>query len=83
MLGVHNEIHVADLPRRNHLDHPEREECYKASIQLAHQLKANGQYLAANPLQPTALATSVRIRGGKRLITDGSFAETREQLGLL
>ena len=33
------------------------------------------------PLQPTATATSVRVRQGKRFITDGPFAETREQLG--
>jgi hypothetical protein len=59
----------------------EREECYKESTLLAHQLKSSGQYLSANPLQPTALATSVRVREGKRFITDGPFAETREQLG--
>lgn len=63
------------------LTETEREECYKESIQLAHDLKANGQYLAASPLQPTALATRVRVREGKQLITDGPFAETREQLG--
>jgi hypothetical protein len=63
------------------LSETEREECYKESTQLAHQLKANGQFLSANPLQPTALATSVRIREGKQFITDGPFAETREQLG--
>ena len=55
--------------------------CYVESTQLAHQLKANGQYLAASPLQPTAMATSVRVRDGKRFVTDGPFAETREQLG--
>ncbi len=59
----------------------EPEHCYQESTQLAHQLKANGQYLAANPLQPIAMATSVRVRDGKRLVTDGPFAETREQLG--
>ncbi len=59
----------------------EREHCYEESTQLAHQLKANGQYVAANPLQPIAMATSVRVRDGKRLVTDGPFAETREQLG--
>lgn len=59
----------------------EREHCYTESTQLAHQLKANGQYLAANPLQPVATATSVRVRNGKRTVTDGPFAETREQLG--
>ncbi len=59
----------------------EREQCYEESAQLAHQLKSNGQYLAANPLQPVATATSVRVRNSKRLVTDGPFAETHEQLG--
>ena len=63
------------------LSETEREECYKESTQLAHQLKANGQYLSANPLQLTALATSIRVRNGKQFITDGPFSETREQLG--
>jgi hypothetical protein len=63
------------------LSDAERQECYAESTQLAHQLKANGQYLAANPLHPTSMATSVRVRDGKRLVTDGPFAETREQLG--
>ena len=44
-------------------------------------LTANGQYLGGNPLQPASMATSVRVRDGKRLVTDGPFAETREQLG--
>lgn len=59
----------------------EREDCYAESVQLTHQLQANGQYLGAAPLQPISTATSVRIRNGKRLVTDGPFAETREQLG--
>ena len=59
----------------------EREHCYMESAQLARDLHANGQYLAANPLHPVATATSVRVREGKRLVTDGPFAETREQLG--
>jgi hypothetical protein len=63
------------------MSEPEREQCYKDSTQLAHELKANGKYLAANPLQQVATATSVRLREGKRLVTDGPFAETREQLG--
>ena len=61
--------------------YPERGECFEESTQLAHQLKAKGQYLAANPLQPISTATSVQVRGGKVLVTDGPFAETREQLG--
>ena len=63
------------------LDEAERERCYEESTELSHQLKSNGQYLAAGPLQPTSTATSVRVRDGKRLVTDGPFAETREQLG--
>ncbi len=59
----------------------ERQECYGESAQLAHQLRAKGQYLGAAPLQPVATATSIQVRQGKRLVTDGPFAETREQLG--
>jgi len=63
------------------MNETEREHCYVESTALAHQLKSNGQYLAASPLQPVSTATTVRIREGKRLVTDGPFAETREQLG--
>src|SRR4051812_7564609 len=57
------------------------EQCYGESTQYAHQLAANGSYLAASPLYPTSTATSVRVRDGKPFFTDGPFAETREQLG--
>ena len=63
------------------LSDTEREHCYVESAQFAQQLNASGQYLAAAPLHPTSTATSVRVRDGKRLVTDGPFAETREQLG--
>ncbi|NJR61985.1 MAG: YciI family protein [Cyanobacteria bacterium CRU_2_1] len=59
----------------------ERENCYAESIQLTYQLQAQGQYLDASPLHPVTTATSVRMRDGKRLLTDGPFAETYEQLG--
>ena len=59
----------------------EREHCYVESAQLAQDLSASGKYLAASPLHPVATATSVRVRSGKRLVTDGPFAETREALG--
>ena len=63
------------------LNQEDREHCYKESTQLAHDLKGGGKYVAASPLHPTSTATSVRVRDGKRLITDGPFAETKEQLG--
>jgi hypothetical protein len=65
----------------NALNEAEREHCYRESTQLAHELRSARQYLAAAPLHPTSTATSVRVRDGKRLVTDGPFAETREQLG--
>lgn len=65
----------------NALSQAERESCYRESAQLAQELDAGGHYLAAAPLQPTSTATSVQVRDGKRLVTDGPFAETREQLG--
>jgi hypothetical protein len=59
----------------------EREQCYRESTTLAHELAAKGQYVSASPLQPTPTAANVRVRAGKPVITDGPFAETREQLG--
>src|SRR5262245_47924200 len=59
----------------------ERQQCYADSTRLTHELHAKGQYVSAAPLRPVAMATSVRIRDGKALVTDGPFAETREQLG--
>ena len=65
----------------NGLSEPERMQCYQESAQFAQDLSTSGKYLAAGPLHPTSTATSVRVRDGKRLVTDGPFAETREQLG--
>jgi hypothetical protein len=63
------------------LNAEEREACYAESTQLCHDLAARGQFISASPLQPVATAASVRVREGKRLVTDGPFAETHEQLG--
>ena len=62
-------------------DEAEREQCYRDSAQIVHEIRAAGRYLAAAPLHPVATATSIRVRDGRRLVTDGPFAETREQLG--
>jgi hypothetical protein len=63
------------------LSDAEREHCYVESAQLTQELNASGNYVRASPLHPVATATSVRVRSGKRVVTDGPFAETREQLG--
>ena len=65
----------------NSLSEAERSKCYMESAAYGRQLHESGRYLAAAPLHPTSTATSLRIRDGKHLITDGPFAETREQLG--
>ena len=62
-------------------DEAARQHCYAESTELAHELHLRGQFIAADPLQSVTTATSVRVREGKRLVTDGPFAETREQLG--
>jgi len=59
----------------------ERQDCYMESAQLTRDLHTAGRYLGASPLHPVATATSLRVRDGKPLVTDGPFAETREQLG--
>jgi hypothetical protein len=58
-----------------------RDQCYVDSAAYARELSESGKYLAASPLQSVSTATSVRVRNGKRVVTDGPFAETREQLG--
>ena len=63
------------------LNDAEREQCYVDSTLLTQDLQKNGQYVAASPLHPVSTATSVHVRDGKSLVTDGPFAETREQLG--
>ncbi len=59
----------------------EREDCFAESTLLCQELAAAGKFHAASPLHPIATATSVRVREGRQLITDGPFAETAEQLG--
>lgn len=53
----------------------------KESVQLCHELHAQGKYLAAAPLQPADTATCVRVRDGRPIVTDGPFADTKEHLG--
>ena len=63
------------------LEEDERQLLLKESVQLANQLHERRQYLDAAPLEPTSATISVKVRDGKRFVTDGPFAETREQIG--
>lgn len=63
------------------LSEAERQQIYVEYRQLIQQLEAGGQYLAGDQLQPAATANTVRVRDGKQMVTDGPFAETREQIG--
>jgi hypothetical protein len=54
---------------------------YQEYGKLRDELAAGGKFIGGNQLQPTGTATTVRVRDGKRAVTDGPFAETKEQLG--
>jgi len=58
-----------------------REQGMQEAVQLTHEIHAKGQYRLAAPLHPVSTATSVRVRDGKKIVTDGPFTETREVLG--
>ena len=70
-----------DEPTWDALGVSERQKIYWDTVELSQELTARGQYLGGFPLYPSSAATSVRVRDGKRVVTDGPFAETREQLG--
>jgi hypothetical protein len=59
----------------------ERNAVYAEYRALGESMAKSGNYKTGSELQPTSAATTVRVRGGKAQITDGPFAETREQLG--
>lgn len=59
----------------------ERNDCMAESVKVCHELNSERKYVGASPLHSVETATSVRLKGGKRMITDGPFAETSEQLG--
>jgi hypothetical protein len=65
----------------NSLSEAERARCYTESAAFARELHTSGKRVSASPLQPTLTAKSVRSRDGKRVVRDGPFAETKEQLG--
>ena len=67
--------------RRDALSREELTALVNESIDYIEELKASKHYIAAEPLEPVSTATTVRVRDGKAAVTDGPFAETKEQLG--
>ncbi|HEX4825870.1 MAG TPA: YciI family protein [Candidatus Polarisedimenticolaceae bacterium] len=59
----------------------EQGKSYQEYMEYTQDIYKKGQYIAGEALQPIATATTVRVKNGKTLTTDGPFAETREQLG--
>jgi hypothetical protein len=62
-------------------DDPGFEEALKGVNAFAEECRRRGVFVAGDPLRPVSTATTVRVREGQTLMTDGPFAETREQLG--
>ena len=65
---------------RAKLSEQERGAIYGEYMKFTEDIRKSGRFLAGAPLQPTPTATTVRVREGKPLATDGPFAETKEQL---
>jgi hypothetical protein len=59
----------------------ERGAIRQQAVEVAEALRKRGIFLAGDPLLPTSTATTVRLRDGRAVTTDGPFAETKEQLG--
>ena len=59
----------------------ERQDIYREYRELIQELQTRGEYLVGDQLQAAATAKIVRVRDGRQLLTDGPFAETREQIG--
>jgi hypothetical protein len=70
-----------DDQRRSQESAADRKQLMDQYTQFMNKYRESGHILGGHQLQPAATATSVRVRDGKRLVTDGPFAETREQLG--
>jgi hypothetical protein len=59
----------------------ERNAVYGEYFAFTNELRASGGFIDGNPLQATSASTTVRVRNGEQVVTDGPFAETKEQLG--
>lgn len=70
-----------DEARWGKLSEAEQGEIFQEYMEYTQRIRDRGNYRAGEALQPVSSATTVRLRDGKTLTTDGPFAETREQLG--
>jgi hypothetical protein len=64
-----------------HMSEEEADRHYQEYIEFTEEVRRNGYYISANRLKPSSAATTVRVRNGKVAVTDGPFAETKEQIG--
>ncbi len=76
MLLIYHDEH-----RWSELGESDRQQIYGEYRKLREELQSRGQFLNGSQLQPVTTATSIRVRDGKEIVTDGPFAETHEQLG--
>jgi hypothetical protein len=75
LLIYDNEKIWNDMPKE------ESQKLFGEYMQFTADIKKSGHFVAGDALQPISTATTVRIRNGKSQVTDGPFAETKEQLG--
>jgi hypothetical protein len=75
LLIYENEASAAGVPEA------EQGKIYQEYMDYTKRIRKNGNYISGEALEPVATATTVRVKNGKTLTTDGPFAETREQLG--
>jgi len=73
-------IYEAETLMATHSDE-ENGKIFQDYMSFTQEIKDAGSFIAGEALQPTDTATTVRVRDGKTLLTDGPFAETKEQLG--
>jgi hypothetical protein len=70
-----------DEKRWETMSEDERNAVFGEYFAYTNELRDSGAFVGGNQLQPTAAATTVRVRDGEQVVTDGPFAETKEQLG--
>lgn len=71
----------ADESRYESMSEAEQNAHFAEYMTLVEELKGTGKYLSGEPLEPVATASTVRVVDGRSEVTDGPYAETREQLG--